>query len=126
MNQPEPFASFVDVLQAGKKLEDAIHSATGEEAYNDLVDAEDWLDHAEGYFKTGASLSGAQSYLYQRLQNETATAIQQLDTIALTARRLEGSELQSFQSGTIYAFQGVLGKLAAGLLHLVGLATFSP
>ena len=113
---PESFASYIDILVVGKKVEDAIHASTGQAAYSYLTEASDWLQHAIDYFKTGAKTGGIFSSMYLYLAGETMKAKSELLILAKRVQPLDGKMLLMFQQQTLYSFQGVLSPIAGKLL----------
>jgi len=107
--KPEPFASLTDISVAGQLMELAIHADSASDTRRYILEAKDWLGHARTYFDTGG---------YSALSADTASAMSQLDSLALQS--LSTQDLAAFQSQILYDFQGVLGRLWAETLKLFG------
>jgi cephalosporin-C deacetylase-like acetyl esterase len=120
-NPPEPFASLVDEMWAGKKVEDAIHDPDADQTVRDLDEAQSWLEHAISYFDTGKSSGGAFAYAYSALYNNAVSVHASLVMLSRVARQLSGTNLEKFQQDEIYGFQGRLGQLYSETLRLLGL-----
>jgi hypothetical protein len=116
---PESFASAIDIEEAGKLMEDAIHAPSGEEAASKIEEAIPWLSHARDYFRTGAAQGGIYAPLFASLQKQSEDATLKMKGLAEEVRTLEGRELKDFQEVNLYSFQGVLGHLDAQVRRLL-------
>lgn len=99
-NEPEPYASLVDVTTASQFVENAIHAPDVATATNQLNMAMTWLQHAYNYFVT-AQMPAFQART-QQVMNVLANIINQLQTT---------SNLKMFQDNVMYGFMGVLAAL---------------
>jgi hypothetical protein len=113
--RPEPWASMVDIITASQALEVAIHANTYRELQTALSEANKQLGYAKNYLSDAAKAYPVQSQTYLSLANATNQAMIQLDQIAMGVPR---NNFSSYQSGTIYAFQGTMSSLYSQISRL--------
>jgi len=105
--EPEPFASLIDVMTASMYLEKAIHDK-GMTAVPAVVmhldKVKQFLGYAEKYFQAAGATS-----MVTKVKN-VITALDGL-IMKVNSKNFKTSQLSKFQSQILYPFQGVLGKL---------------
>ncbi len=110
-NQPEPFASLVDVITAAQILENAIHAPNSATTAAYLVNVSQNIKYAHDYV-TSANLT--------ELITRTTNIINYINqTLIPQANATNSSTLSTFQKNTLYGFQGVLSRLYYDLNALV-------
>lgn len=110
---PEPFASLTDIMQAGVEVENAIHATTVADTIKALNSANNWLDHAKGYFQIGIQ-AGYSSY-----RSLLSLVIAAMNGLTQLKNGVTSSNLSSYQTQHIYAYQATLGYLYNRVQQLV-------
>jgi len=106
--EPEPWASMTDIITASQSLEDAIHACSYKSIQKDLKEAMKYLGYAKVYLTTAASAYPNQSSQFMNLANLVGQTISQLKMVA---KGVPKKNFKSYQTGTIYAFQGNMSSL---------------
>jgi len=114
---PEPFASMVDILQAAKEVENAIHATNAANTIDYLTAANTWLGYAKVYFETAISSGHTK---YQDLLKLVEAAMS--DISELKAGVSTAADLASYQAETIYSYQAYLGYLYVKVNKMVMMA----
>lgn len=110
---PEPFASLTDIMQAGVEIENGIHASNVTDTINALNAANNWLNHAKGYFQIGIQAGDS---AYQPLYSLVEAAMKSLTQLK---DGVTSSNLSSYQTQHIYAYQATLGYLYNRVQQLV-------
>lgn len=105
---PEPFASLTDIITASQRLENAIHASTYDSIQSNIQSTLKYLQYAKDYLTTASKQYPNQSSQYLALANQVGLAMKQLQTIASNTPK---TNFASYQSSTIYNYQGVLSAL---------------
>lgn len=105
---------MVDILQAAKEVENAIHATNVTNTIDYLTAANTWLGHAKVYFETAISAGHASYQDLLRLVEAAMSDISELKAGVSTA-----TDLATYQAKTIYGYQAYLGYLYAKVNKMV-------
>lgn len=113
---PEPWASFVDIITASQKLEDAIHAKSYEKIQSYLRKVDKYLKYAQDYFIEGSQIYPDLQEGYENLVNQVTSARGTLENLA---KKVPKENFSQYQKTNLYDYQGVLGNLSKQISQTV-------